>query len=50
MDKRNLIQFLKELDGNLERRITLVVVGGTALTLLDVKPSTIDVDFTLPAG
>jgi len=26
----------------------LVAVGGTALTLLDVKPSTIDVDFTLP--
>jgi hypothetical protein len=29
--------------------ITLVAAGGTAMTLLDVKPSTIDVDFTVPA-
>jgi hypothetical protein len=28
-------------------RITLVAVGGTAMTLLHLKPSTIDVDFCL---
>lgn len=40
---------LSELDGGLGKRIILVAGGGTALTLLDAKPSTIDVDFTGPA-
>lgn len=37
-------------DALLGRRITLVAAGGTALTLLDIKPSTIDIDFTGPAA
>lgn len=42
------MDFLEEIDKELEKRITLVAVGGTALTLLGAKPSTIDVDLTLP--
>jgi hypothetical protein len=48
LDKTALLNFLGEVDVVLERMITLVAVGGTALTLLDTKPSTIDADFTLP--
>lgn len=39
---------LSSVDEELERRIVLVAVGGTAMTLLDLKPSTIDIDFTGP--
>ncbi|MEO9296058.1 MAG: DUF6036 family nucleotidyltransferase [Nitrososphaera sp.] len=40
---------LSEVDLLLNRKIVLVAAGGTALTLLKVKPSTIDIDFTGPA-
>jgi hypothetical protein len=33
---------------NLTKRITLIAVGGTAMTLLDLKSSTLDIDFTIP--
>ena len=49
LDKSVLIDFLEVLDGELEKGITLVAVGGTAMTLLDLKKSTIDVDFTIPS-
>ncbi len=49
LDKRRLTDFLEEIDRALSKNITLVAAGGTAMTLLDVKPSTIDVDFTGPA-
>jgi hypothetical protein len=49
LDKGSLVEFLKVLDGELDDRITIVAAGGTAMTLLDVKTSTIDVDFTIPA-
>lgn len=48
LDKSELIGFLEEVEKELGRSITLVAVGGTALTLLGVKPSTRDVDFTVP--
>jgi hypothetical protein len=48
LDKRALLDFLQEVDTDLERTITLVAVGGTALTLLDAKTSTVDIDFTIP--
>lgn len=48
LDKSRLLDFLETLDAELSRKITLVAVGGTAMTLLDLKPSTIDIDFTLP--
>jgi hypothetical protein len=50
LDKSGLIALLSEVDGRLDKRITLVAVGGTALTLLDAKPSTLDIDFTGPAA
>jgi hypothetical protein len=50
LDKSSLLDFLQEVDKELERAITLVAVGGTALTLLDAKTSTIDADFTIPGN
>ena len=49
LDKSALIDFLEEVDKQLEKPVTLVAVGGSALTLLDAKTSTIDVDFTIPS-
>ncbi len=48
LNKQQLLDFLEELDKELERRITVVAVGGTAMTLHNAKASTIDVDFTIP--
>lgn len=48
LSSRQLIDFLEEVDKQLERRITLVAAGGTAMTLYKLKPSTRDVDFTGP--
>ena len=48
LDKSFLLDFLKTLDDELDEKITLVAAGGTAMTLLDLKPSTIDIDFTIP--
>jgi len=49
LDKHAISGFLEEADKELDRGVTLIAVGGTAMTLLDVKPSTIDVDFTVPS-
>ncbi len=49
-DKTALLEFLEVLNGDLTRKITLVAAGGTAMTLLDLKPSTIDIDFTMPSA
>jgi len=48
MDKRTLLNFLNVIGSKLHRQITLVAAGGTAMTLLDLKNSTIDIDFTGP--
>ncbi len=50
IDKKGLMDFLGEIDRELERKIRVTAVGGTAMTLLGLKPSTIDIDFDLPAG
>jgi hypothetical protein len=47
-DKSALFDFLSVLDEDLTKKITLVAAGGTAMTLLDLKTSTIDIDFTIP--
>jgi hypothetical protein len=49
-DKSALLDFLEVLNEDLARKITLVAAGGTAMTLLDLKPSTIDIDFTIPSS
>jgi hypothetical protein len=48
-DKTALSDFLSVLDEDLTKKITLVAAGGTAMTLLDLKPSTLDIDFTIPS-
>ena len=48
LDKTQLLDFLGVVEKELSRQITLVAVEGTAMTLLDLKPSTIDIDFTGP--
>lgn len=48
LDKSKLVEFLKTLDEKTTKRITLIAVGGTAMTLLDIKKSTRDIDFTAP--
>ncbi len=47
-NKSALFDFLSVLNEDLIKKITLVAAGGTAMTLLDLKPSTIDIDFTIP--
>jgi hypothetical protein len=42
-DKTALFGVLEVLNEDLKQKITLIAVGGTALTLLDLKPSTIDI-------
>lgn len=48
-DKKRLLDFLEILDKEIIEKITLVAAGGTAMTLLDMKTSTIDIDFTIPS-
>ena len=48
LDARELLEFLAEVERSLDVQVELVAAGGTALTLLGVKPSTLDVDFTGP--
>jgi hypothetical protein len=49
-DKSALLEFLEVFNGDLTKKVTLVAAGGTAMTLLDLKPSTIDIDFTIPSS
>ncbi|MDE2588624.1 MAG: hypothetical protein KGL95_03015, partial [Patescibacteria group bacterium] len=48
LNKNSLLEFLEVLDGEFSGKIVVVAAGGTAMTLLDGKPSTVDVDFTIP--
>jgi len=48
LNKQTLIDFLGQWNAFLKRRVHLVACGGTALTLMDIKPSTKDVDFLVP--
>lgn len=43
--KKDLLEWLKEIDKKLKHKIIVVAVGGTAMTLLGFKASTRDVDF-----
>jgi len=48
LDNIKLLDFLGEVDKELSHKIVVVAVGGTAMTLVKAKPSTIDIDFTIP--
>ncbi len=50
LDASRVLDFLALVGPEIPREITLVAAGGTALTLLKVKASTRDIDFTGPAA
>lgn len=43
------MEFLESFDEQLGRKIMLIAVGGTAMTLLGIKSSTKDIDFNIPS-
>ena len=45
--RNELVKWLRSIDKKLHRKMTLIAAGGTAMTLLGLKSSTIDVDFCL---
>ncbi len=48
LDKNRLLVILGEWNHFLKRKVHLIACGGTAMTLIGVKPSTKDVDFMAP--
>jgi hypothetical protein len=48
LGKEGLFDRLGAWDGFLKRKVHLVACGGTALTLLGIKPSTKDIDLIVP--
>lgn len=48
LNKQTLTDVLGQWNAFLRRKVHLVACGGTALTLMDIKPSTKDVDFMIP--
>lgn len=48
LDKNRLLDILGEWNRFLKRKVHLIACGGTAMTLIGVKPSTKDVDFIAP--
>ncbi|MFH0731444.1 MAG: DUF6036 family nucleotidyltransferase [Candidatus Omnitrophota bacterium] len=48
IDKAQLLDILSIWNSHIKRKVCLVACGGTALTLLDLKESTKDVDFLIP--
>lgn len=48
LNKTQLLDILREWNRFLNRKVHLIACGGTAITLLGVKPSTKDVDFMVP--
>ena len=48
LNKNTLLDLLGHWNSFLKRKIHLIACGGTALTLLDIKLSTKDVDFIVP--
>lgn len=48
LNKQTLLEILGQWNGFVKRKVHLIACGGTALTLLGIKPSTKDVDFIVP--
>ena len=48
LNKQTLTELLGQWNAFLKRKVHLIACGGTALTLMDIKPSTKDVDFIVP--
>ncbi len=45
--KDDLLSWLRKVDKKLKRKMIVIAVGGTAMTLLGLKSSTMDIDFCL---
>ena len=45
--RNELVKWLRSIDKKLHRKMTLIAVGGTAMTLLGLKSSTRDIDFCI---
>jgi len=48
LNKQTLLEVFGQWNGFFRRKVHLIACGGTALTLMDIKPSTKDVDFMVP--
>jgi hypothetical protein len=48
LGKEQLLNIMVEWNRFLRRRVHLIACGGTAMTLLGVKPSTKDIDYMIP--
>jgi hypothetical protein len=48
IDKQGLLDRISAWDSFLKKKVHLIACGGTALTLLNVKPSTKDIDLMVP--
>ena len=48
LDKDRLLDIMGEWNRFLKRKIHLIACGGTAMTMIGVKPSTKDIDFMAP--
>ena len=48
INKQKLFNNIGLWDGFLKRKVSLIACGGTALTLLDIKDSTKDIDLIIP--
>jgi len=48
IDKEKLLNTISGWDSFLKRKVHLIACGGTALTLLGIKPSTEDIDLIVP--
>ena len=48
LNKQALTDVLGQWNAFLRRKVHLIACGGTALSLMDIKPSTKDVDFMVP--
>jgi hypothetical protein len=49
-DADELFELLASISKYLERKIKMYALGGTALTILGIKPSTLDVDIDIYSG
>ena len=48
LNKILLLEIMAEWNRFISRKVHLIACGGTAITLVDIKPSTKDVDFMVP--
>ena len=48
IDKQGLLDRISAWDSFLKKKVRLIACGGTALTLLGIKPSTKDIDLIVP--